>query len=188
MFYKGSNKIEEVYYGSTKIQEIYKGSTLLYSAGYPSGTILVERRIPGSQTLTVKYACRVHVDIVGGGGGGGGGASAFSNAGGSGAYIHGDMDLLPGNYYLKFGNGGSIREDGEDTYFSSTLNNPQNVAGGGKGSTISPGKGGTTSNVTTGLIAENGKRGDTVGWINGYGAGGEPESYGSIGYVKIVVI
>ncbi len=183
--YKGSEKLKEIHIGSIKIKEIYKGSTLVYSSGgYPSGTILFENATAGTYTLQVDFDCTIHLDLVGGGGAGYMSSGIFPETAGSGAYISGDMALTAGTYTIVVGNGGIVSlhlpTDGNDSTFEN------NIAGGGKSGVT--GTGGTATVVSQGLTGQNGLNDSTVGWINGYGAGGKGNKDGVAGYCKIVVV
>ncbi len=184
MIYKGSTKIKDVYFGSTKIKEIYKGSILVYSSGsYPSGTVLFESATAGTYTLQVDFNCTVHLDLVGGGGGGYH-EFVFSKAGCSGAYISGNMSLTAGIYSIVIGGGGS---GGSNPAKGGSSSFEGNTAGGGGGG--NNGSGGTATVVTQGLTGQNGKKESTVGWIDGFGAGGSKDGgNGTAGYCKIEVV
>lgn len=186
MIYKGSTKIEDIYFGSTKIAEIYKGSTLVYSSGgYPSGTVLFEKTTAGTYTLQVDFNCTVHLDLVGGGGGAHK-VAIYNTNGSSGAYISGDMILTAGTYTIVIGNGGSGGGNPSKGGNSSFYNN---IAGGGNDGKNSGG--GTATVVTPGLTGQNGIVNSTVGWINGYGGGGDyhgSSNNGKSGYCKIITV
>ena len=195
--YKGSTKIKTLYLGNTKIQKLYKGSTLVYSSGYPSGTVLLEKTASGTYSMVVDYDCTVHVDLVGAGSGATYGYnSSTRKKGGSGAYISGTMYLTAGTYSIVVGAGSagvtsttSVAAGGNSTFNS-------NTAGGAPSWYIVQGNstGGAATVVSTGLSGQNGSGQNSTGWINGYGAGGDITNNqaatikGKDGYCKIYVV
>ena len=190
MIYKGSDKIEDLYFGGEKISEAYYGSELVYSSSSPGG-IIFESDVAGTYEITTTRTRIVHVDIVGGGGGGADSTGSHA-VGGQAGYISGTIELPAGTYTIVVGSPGvgarnaSGSDGGSSSFFG-------NTAGGGGGSIynafiVVPGAGGTCTVVTTGLEGQNGSSGSTSGWINGYGAG--TTGGGAIagkGYVKIEV-
>jgi len=193
--YKGNTKIKSLYLGGTKIQKLYKGSTLVYSSGYPSGTVLFENATAGTYTLVVEYDCTVSVDLVGAGSGA---CYWYTRAekGGSGAYISGTTTITAGTYSIEVGAG------------SAGVLNPSNVVSAGGNSTFNSNiaggapswrpnsitsVGGTATVVSPGLSGQNGNSQDSTGWISGYGAGGNTTNNqaatikGKDGYCKITV-
>lgn len=180
MIYKGSDKIEDLYFGGEKISEAYYGSELVYGSGYPAGTVLFESGTPGTYTLTVERNCTVRLDMCGGGGGGSLDIMEGVSTGGSAGYVYGNMNLLRGSYTIVIGSGGVMGNKGGDSSFLG------NVAGGGYGgSGKHDGDGGSTTVVTQGLTGSNGSSGSSSGRIGSYGAGGYSTDSGTSGYVKI---
>lgn len=200
--YKGSSKIKTLYHGSTKIKKLYKGSTLVYSSGYPSGTVLLEKTAAGTYTMTVLYDSTIHVDLVGAGSGGQYykiGGTSVKIPGGSGAYISGTMTISAGTYTIVIGAGSAGMDSAYYSNISaggnSTFSN--NIAGGAPAwntGQYKEGPGGSYTVVSTGLSGQNGNAGDSTGWINGYGAGAPASSSsssnlrGKDGYCKITVV
>lgn len=192
--YKGNTKIKSLYLGGTKIQKLYKGSTLVYSSGYPSGTVLFENATAGSYTLNVLYDATITVDLVGAGSG------ACYNVilrekGGSGAYISGTTTITAGTYTVVIGAGSAGATGTSNTISAggnSTFNG--NTAGGAPSWTPKSGSsGGTASVSSSGLSGQNGSGQNSTGWISGYGAGGNTTKNqaatikGKDGYCKITV-
>lgn len=186
MLYKGSIKTGDLYHGSTKIGKLYKGSTLVYESKLPAGQVIFESPTPGTYTITIPKTQKYHIDLVGGGGGG---TSMLGRVytGGSAAYIKGETRLEKGDHVLIIGTGGIGHGSSDGTNGSDSSFNG-NIAGRGYGaSTGRSGGGGTATVVSSGLTGENGIAGSTVGWINGYGAGGRGgNGDGRSGYCKIV--
>lgn len=192
----GYIEIKSLYKGNTKIKKLYKGSTLVYSSGYPSGTVLLEKSTAGTYTLNVEYDCTVSIDLVGAGSG-----AAYIRTslrkikGGSGAYISGTTTITAGTYSIEVGAGsagvtsaGTIQAGGNSTFNS-------NTAGGAPSwTTFSGSSGGTASVSSSGLSGQNGSGENSTGWINGYGAGGDTTNNqaatikGKDGYCKITVV
>ena len=184
MLYKGSTKIGSFQLGSTKIGKLYKGSTLVYESKLPAGQVIFESSTAGTYTVTIPKTQKYYIDLVGGGGGG---HVIMSDhyTGGSAAYIKGETRLEKGDYVLIIGSGGrggagGHGSDGSDSSFN------ENIAG--RGYRGKPGSGGTATVVSSGLTGQNGIASSTVGWINGYGAGGNGTGWGTSGYCKIVTV
>lgn len=214
----GTNSIGSIYIGSQNanyiaISEVYYGSTLVYSSGYPSGTVLFEKGTAGTYTLTVKKNCTVSLILVGGGGGG-----SYSNSygswtntqnGGSGGMVTGNCSLTKGNYTIVVGAagtglysvnggggaGGTAGSGGQSTAFG-------NTAGGGGGaytwtgyfdSRGSAGGAGSASAIS-GCTASNGAAGSTSNRYGNYGGGGPggggsaANNNGKVGYCKVTVV
>lgn len=189
MIYKGSDKIEELYFGGEKISEAYYGSELVYSSSSPAGTILFESGTPGTYTLTVEHNCTVRLDMCGGGGCGYWTSSHPYN-GGSGGYIYGEMKIIKGNYEIIVGDSGAYYKDPQFSGTDSSFAN--NIAGGGeRGYNTRVGNGGSCVVSSSGLTGSNGIAGSTTSRILTYGAGGvggTTATTATTGYVKIEVV
>lgn len=193
----GYIEIKSLYKGNTKIKKLYKGSTLVYSSGYPSGTVLFENATAGTYTLNVLYDSTIIVDLVGGGSGACYGINQSNRVkGGSGAYISGTTTITAGTYTVVVGAGSAGVTAVRDTVSAggnSTFNG--NTAGGAGSWTPYRGNstGGTASVSSSGLSGQNGSGQNSTGWISGYGAGGNNTNNqaatikGKDGYCKITV-
>ena len=194
----GYIEIKSLYKGSTKIKKLYKGSTLVYSSGYPSGTVLLEKTASGTYSMVVDYDCTVHVDLVGAGSGACyGNNTANRKKGGSGAYISGTTSITAGTYSVVVG-AGSAGVTNVNTTVSAGGNSTFNSNTAGGAPSYVPfranSSGGTATVSSSGLSGQNGSSANTTGWISGYGAGGNTTNNqaatinGKDGYCKIYVV
>lgn len=191
----------------TGTETITEPKTIYVTIGYPRGTVLFESSTPGTYNINVLYPCTVHVDVVGGGGGGWtyGGSFGYTSCsgGGSGAYVHGTLNINAGVYSIVVGSGGNGSTSGPNASNGGQSSCFGQAANGGEGGKNTGGGsgGGYSINVST-LTGVNGNGGGTAYSKNpstsggaskygGYGAGGganKSTAYkGGNGYVKIYV-
>lgn len=207
--YYGNKEVKEVYYGSTEIKSVYYGSTKVYSGKYPSGTVLFESSTPGTYTLSVEHNQTLSIILVGAGGKGAyyrrnTGWLLSAAGGGSGAYVHGSLNVSRGNYTIVVGSANG----GNSSAFNNIARGGGNGVATGTGSSDVTGGSGGTYTVTSGITGENGNVGGTdrrglqpsasggASKYSGYGAGGSASvaasggyaNNGTNGYVKIVAV
>lgn len=195
-FFKGDQKIENVFVASAQQKEIYKGGQLIYSSKLPAGQTVFENATAGTYIATLPKTQNYRLIMVGGGGGGANGGSGhytnYNAGGGSGGYIEVIVRLIKGSYTVSVGGVGThgAGSSAGDYYGSagggtSAFGFTAGGGGGGKcsihGSGVAGGAAGT--NTLTGYLSlvanTNGNVGSTSG--GSYDVSGGASVYGTYG-------